>query len=40
LASGEAEVFLNTNTVLGKAEFSIKDPDEGDQVLAELAKVL
>lgn len=40
LAGGEAEVFLNTNTVLGKAEFSIKDPDEGDQVLAELAKVL
>lgn len=40
LAGGEAEVFLNTNTVLGKAEFSIKDPDDGDQVLAELAKVL
>ena len=36
----EAEVFLNANPVSGKAEFSIKDPDYGDQVLAELAKVL
>jgi hypothetical protein len=40
LAGGEAEVFLNTNNILSKAEFSIKDPDYGDQVLAELAKVL
>ncbi len=40
LANGEAEVFLNTNPTVGKPEFSIKDPDYGDQVLAELAKVL
>jgi hypothetical protein len=40
LASGEGEVFLNLNTVANKAEFSIKDPDYGDIVLAELAKVL
>jgi len=35
-----AEVFLNFNPVLGKGEFSIKDPDYGDDVLKELAKVL
>lgn len=35
-----AEVFLNFNTVLRKGEFSIKDPDYGDDVLKELAKVL
>lgn len=40
LAGGEAEVLLNTNPKAGKAEFSIKDPEYGDQVLAELAKVL
>jgi len=36
----EGEVFFNFNPVLGKAEFSIKDPDYGDYVLRELAKVL
>jgi len=34
------EVFLNFNPVLGKGEFSIKDPEYGDDVLFELAKVL
>jgi hypothetical protein len=33
-------MFLNTDPKAGKAEFSIKDPDCGDAVLAELAKVL
>jgi len=36
----EGEVFLNPNSALGKAEFSIKDSDYGDFVIAELAKVL
>jgi hypothetical protein len=40
LANGASEVFLNLNTVLGKGEFSIKDPEYGDGVLQELAKVL
>lgn len=40
LGGDEGEVFLNLNPVLRKGEFSIKDPDYGDFVLAELAKVL
>jgi hypothetical protein len=36
----EGEVYLNLNPKLRKAEFSIKDADYGDDVLAELAKVL
>jgi len=32
------EVFLNLNWVLGKAEFSIKDSDYGDFVIAELGE--
>jgi len=40
LRGGEAEVYMNLNPVNGKAEFSIKDSDYGDDVLAELAKVL
>ena len=36
----EGEVFLNFNSAVGKAEFSIKDSDYGDFVMAELAKVL
>ena len=36
----EAEVFLNANPVIGKAEFSMKDADYGDRVLEELAKIL
>ena len=35
-----ADVFLNFNPVLHKREFSIKDPEYGDDVLRELAKVL
>lgn len=40
LGESDEEVFLNLNSVLGKAEFAEKDPDYGDGVLAELAKVL
>jgi hypothetical protein len=40
LADGKAEVFLDLNPAIGKGEFLIKDPDYGDAVLAELAKVL
>jgi hypothetical protein len=36
----DGEVFLNLNPVLGKAEFSIKDSDYGDYLLAQLAQVL
>lgn len=36
----EAEVFLNFNTIIGKGQFSIKDPDYGDLVLKKLATVL
>ena len=36
----EGEVFLNFNSAVGKAEFSIKASDYGDFVMAELAKVL
>ncbi len=37
---GECEFFLNINPAIRKGQFSIKDPDYGDQVLAQLAKVL
>lgn len=40
LRNGEAEVFLNLNPVLHKGEFSLKDPDYGDSLIAEMAKVL
>jgi len=36
---GEGEVFLNLNPVANKGEFSMKDADYGDIVLAELAKI-
>lgn len=36
----ECEFFLNFNSVIKKGQFSIKDPDYGDEVLAQLAKVL
>jgi hypothetical protein len=36
----QGEVYLNFSPMLNKAEFSIKDPDYGDFVIAELAKVL
>jgi len=39
LAKGKGEVFLNINPAMHKAEFSIKDADSGDVVVAELAKV-
>lgn len=40
LAEGQAEVYLNLNPAAGWGEFAIKDPESGDAVLAELAKVL
>jgi hypothetical protein len=36
----ECEVFLNLNPVIGKGQFSIKDADYGNAVLASLAQVL
>jgi len=36
----EGEVFLNFNPVSRKAQFSEKDIDYGDTVLAKLATVL
>jgi hypothetical protein len=36
----EAEVFLNLNPIIKKGQFSIKDADYGDSVLAQLARVL
>jgi hypothetical protein len=39
LANDLAEVYFNYNPVLHTAEFSIKDPDDGDKILPELAKV-
>jgi len=36
----EGEVFLNINSNIKKGQFSMKDTDYGDRVLAELAKVL
>ena len=36
----EAEVFLNFNPVSRKAQFSEKDIDYGDTILAKLATVL
>jgi hypothetical protein len=36
----EGEVYLNFNPVIRKAQFSIKDPEYDDFLLAQLAKVL
>jgi len=36
----EGQVFLNLNPVIKKGQFSIKDPEYGDIVLAYLARVL
>jgi hypothetical protein len=36
----EGDVFLNLNPVIKKGQFSIKDSDYGDAVLAHLARVL
>jgi hypothetical protein len=38
--SHEADLFLNLNPVTKKGELSIKDPEYGDRVLAQLAKVM
>jgi len=40
LGGGEGELFLNLNPALGKGEFSMKDPDYGDFIVGELARVL
>lgn len=39
LSNDQAEVYFNFNPVIHKAEFALKDPDYGDRVLAEFAKV-
>jgi hypothetical protein len=36
----ECEIYLNVNSALAKGEFSIKDAEYGDLLLAQLAKVL
>jgi hypothetical protein len=36
----DAELFLNLNPVIRKGEFSIKDPDYGDYLMAQLAQIL
>lgn len=36
----EGDMFLNLNPVIMKGQFSIKDPDYGDVLLAQLAQVL
>ena len=36
----ECEFFLNFNPITMKGQFSMKDPDYGDEVIAQLAKVL
>jgi hypothetical protein len=36
----EAEVFVDVNPVTGRAAFLMKDEEDGDGVLRELAKVL
>jgi hypothetical protein len=36
----EGQVFVNLNPVIKKGQFSIKDPDYGDIILAQLAQVL
>jgi hypothetical protein len=39
-SEGDTEVFLNLSPATRKGEFSIKDPDYGNAVLAALATVL
>jgi hypothetical protein len=36
----DAELLLNLNTTINKGEFSIKDPDYGDYLIAQLSKIL
>jgi hypothetical protein len=38
--STEGELYLNINPVIKKGQFSSKDADHGDVVLAQLATVL
>lgn len=40
VADGEGELYLNLSPDTGEAEISIKDPEYGDIVVQELAKVL
>jgi hypothetical protein len=40
LANDQAEVYFNYNPAIHKAEFTMKDPQYGDKVLSELAKIL
>jgi hypothetical protein len=40
VADGEGEFYLNLSPKTGEAEISIKDPEYGDVVIGELAKVL
>jgi hypothetical protein len=40
LANEQAQVYFNFNLVIHKAEFSIKDREYGDRLVAEFAKVL
>ena len=40
LGDDQGEVYVNFSPMLNKAEFSIKDEDYGDFVIAELSKVL
>lgn len=37
---GKAELYLNLNPIDAVAEFAMKDPADGDAVIAQLAKVL
>ena len=40
VAHDQAEFYLNINETAGKGEIVRKDPDDGDKILEELAKVL
>lgn len=40
LGDGEGEVFLNLDPIGGYGEFSMKDPDSGQAVVRELARLL
>ncbi len=39
LANDQAEIYFNYNPVIHKAEFAMKDPEYGDRLLAEFAKI-
>jgi hypothetical protein len=40
VANGEGEFFLNLNPATGRGEVAIKDPEYGDVVVRELARIL